>query len=199
MPIEFQITGAKELVAKLQQVGPKVRENARDGIQRLQQTLRNNIQRLFLSGTPLHVRTGNLRNSINVGPIQESASEIRGPVGTNALYAAIQNYGGTITPKSAQYLTIPLDAAKTPSGVARFSARQIIANPGEGGYKSTFFRNQVLFGVQQGGTIEALFALKSSITIPARPFMEPGLESVRDDMSATMTLAVQRAKEGLGL
>ena len=193
-----EIIGGTEMVARLQGVTPKARENVRETIRRLQQTLANNIKSQFLSGSPLHVRSGTLRGGINVGPIEESADEIRGPVGTNTIYAAIQNYGGTITPKNSTYLTIPLDAALTPAGVMRWSAREIISSPGQGGYTGTFFRNGVLFGKTAGG-IEPLFALKTSVTIPARPYMEPGLESVRGDFNAGMTDALERAKVALGL
>ncbi len=196
--ITGEILGSKELVARLGDVTPKVRENVRESVRRLQQTLQNNIRTIFLSGSPLHVRSGDLRNSINLAPIQESEHEIRGPVGTNLIYAAIQNYGGTITPKSAQFLTIPLDAALTPAGVMRWSAREIIESPSAGGYLGTFFRNGVLFGKTASG-IDPLFALRTSVTIPPHPFMEPGLESVRDDFNTGMTEAVERAKQGLGL
>lgn len=196
--ITGEVRGDKELIAKLGQVVPKARVYVRDQLQRVQIELQNNIRSLFLSGSPLHVRSGDLRNSINAGPIQESEQEIRGPVGTNLIYAAPQNYGATISAKNVQFLTIPLDAALTPAGVMRWSAREIISNPGEGGYLRTFFRNGILFG-SDGNTIDPLFALKTSVTIPPRPFMQPGLESVRGDFLAGMASALDRAKQELGL
>lgn len=42
-----------------------------------------------------------------------------------AHYAFIQEYGGTIRPKTSRYLTIPMPANLTPAGVTRFKAREL--------------------------------------------------------------------------
>lgn len=81
------------------------------------------------SGSRLQARTGKLRNSFG--------SEVRGEIGTSipltlavfsqgAIYSRLQEYGGTVKPKRAKYLTQPLPDNQTTAGVTRYgSAREL--------------------------------------------------------------------------
>ena len=75
----------------------------------------------------------------------------------------LQEEGGTITPKKASWLTIPLDAARTASGVARGNARS---------FSDTFFhetKDGRLFLMQKrGDDIVPLFRLVKSVTLKPR-------------------------------
>ena len=74
-------------------------------------------------------------------------------------YARIHHEGGTIRPKNAKYLAIPL----TPS--ARLSAPRDY--PGE-----TFIAKGIIFEKIAGSDkIVPLYALKKQVEIPARPYM----------------------------
>ncbi len=56
------------------------------------------------------VRTGNLKRSIHIETSStDTSAEAR--IGTNLVYAAVQEFGGTISPKSKAYLVF-----KTPDG-----------------------------------------------------------------------------------
>ncbi|MDD3535373.1 MAG: phage virion morphogenesis protein [Candidatus Cloacimonetes bacterium] len=79
-------------------------------------------------------------------------------IGTDLKYARIHHEGGIIRPVSAQYLAIPLTkeaAAKRPRD-----------------WKNTFVRKSVIFRKLDSGEIEALYALKTQVVMPARPYME---------------------------
>lgn len=120
-----------------------------------------------LDGQLLNKRTGTGQRSIfyRVGIDGKDVYIVVGADLEKAVYMRVQELGATIVPTHSQYLTIPLAAVLTGNGVARFSARDVISDPGAYGYVGTFFHNQVLFGKLQGGGIEPLFALKKSVTI----------------------------------
>ena len=153
--------------------------------------MRAAIQR-YLSGEALKNRTGTLERSITVAPVEETSTTIVGAVGTNEIYARIQELGGTISAKNAANLTIPLDAALTPSGVARFSAREVIDNPSVAGMTGTFFAKSILFG-KNGSAITPLFLLKPSVTLPARPYMSRALEEQRGAIEQRLSNALSQA------
>lgn len=110
-------------------------------------------------------------------------------------YAALQEFGGTIRPKRAQYLTIPLAAALTPSGVlsGRYKIRReggrFVTDAGE----TFLFRSKggnLLIGIKSRGVakgfigpgmpralatgrgssreLKAFYVLRKSVTVPAR-------------------------------
>jgi len=135
-----------------------------------------------ISGIFLKVRSGRLRSSIGSmvsikedGLLGEVGSGIR--TGEKTPYASIHETGGTITPKRVRYLTIPLNAALTPSGVARFTARELFA--GVSNYDDSFVKkssagNLIIFGVQKRGKsnkITPLFLLRNSVTLPGSQYM----------------------------
>lgn len=102
-----------------------------------------------------------------------------------APYAAIQEFGGMIVPRNGAALTIPLQAMLTANGVARGSARDVKANPESFGFSSTFIPkgHNVIMGTLlgskgrpghlrgQAGSAVPLFALKTSVMIPATHYL----------------------------
>lgn len=191
MAIQVEITGARELIARFDALPDRLRASLRNAVAASQYVLQGAIVAV-LSGEVLHVRSGSLRRSITPGPIQEDATSISGPVGTNQIYARIQELGGEIHAKNAANLTIPLDAASYSSGVARFSAREVIDNPSVAGMRSTFFAKGVLFG-SDGNSIVPLFALKPSVTLPARPYMSTGLQRAQGEIGNRLSNALAMA------
>jgi len=148
------------------------------GMEKVGQGLERHVKTQKLSGQALKARTGNLRRAIfhKVGAV---ANDVIGVVGVDlakAKYGRIQELGGVIRPKKSKHLTIPLDAAKTGNGVARFTARDVISSPGSYGYVGTFTRNNIIFGKQDGGGIVPLFALKTSVTIRAVGYLKSTVE-----------------------
>lgn len=86
-------------------------------------------------------------------------------------YGRIQEFGGVVTPKRAQYLTIPLEDNLDPSGLPRSTAPEAIA-------AGAFFWNTPArrqsgrpgFIVRRGapGSLEFLFVLAKRVVIPPR-------------------------------
>lgn len=142
------------------------------------------IQRRYRTGgtteTRTGVRTGRLRRSYGflVNAFAVGVSILVGvvrPEDESVLeYAALQEYGGTIRPKNARALTIPLDAAKTSAGVPRGRARD---------FEDTFILRRdddVPLIAQRRGRekIVPLFALVQEVTVDARPSLEPTAEAL---------------------
>lgn len=67
-------------------------------------------------------------------------------------HAGIKEYGGTIRPKNARFLTIPFASGKalTASGQPRFTARQLFESPESFGYTGAFIAKGVIFGELRG-------------------------------------------------
>jgi hypothetical protein len=185
-------------------------ENASDVIYRnVLQTMRGIGQRLTagvmqkLRGDVLGYRTGNLGRSIGyVVEANETDRSITTRVtqdSSKAIYGRIQDKGGEIRPVNGSMLTIPLEAAKTGNGVARFTAKQVRDNPADFGYKSTFVAKGVIFGVKPGKAIKGqrgvnyvpLFALKPMVRLPARPYMQPTLDEQLDQIRREIAGAVR--------
>jgi hypothetical protein len=131
------------------------------------------------------VRTGMMRRAIKE-EVTVDASGMTGRVYLDPAmgrYFDIQETGGTIMPTNAQFLTIPLAAMLTGSGVARGTARDVFATPQAFGFQSTFIAHGVIFGVETGGakalgTVVPLFALKASVTIPGTHYLQQTLDQI---------------------
>ena len=120
----------------------------------LEASMKRNIKGAFRQ------HTGDFVRSITSEPIAESGNEISGRTGSNLEYAEIQEKGGTIHAKNVRFLTIPLEAFMTGQGVARGTARDVIAHPEEFGYDGTFFSKGVLFG-KEAPTLCSFFCTES--------------------------------------
>ncbi len=152
-------------------------------------TLHEHIVADKLSGSPLKVRSGELRNSIT-SAVTASEYEARGVIATSVPYARIQEFGGRINARAAANLTIPLAAALGGDGQARFRARDLIASPALGGFTGTFVRRQILFGKLPGGTLVPLFKLQHSVELRARSFFGSALTEKRDQIFDLFRAAV---------
>ena len=98
-----------------------------------------------------------VKSAILINSISYVASDADVRVGTNVKYARIHHEGGTIFPVRAKYLAIPLtkEAAVHPP---RY-------------FENTFIAKSCIMHTLNDGTIEALYVLKRSVKIPARPYM----------------------------
>lgn len=93
---DFIITvDTSKLDARLKRLPSQIEASMLRAVKRLAIELQGYVKSDKLSGQVLHVRTGNLRSSINQEVTQEG-SVISGIVGTNVEYAAIHEYGGTL-------------------------------------------------------------------------------------------------------
>lgn len=92
-------------------------------------------------------------------------------------HASIQEHGGTITPKNAKNLLVPVSpeaahALESAGGNVRSLNLVVIPKKdGSGAYLAKI----------QGDKVEPWFALRKSVTIKARPYFEPGVRAFYRD------------------
>lgn len=120
--------------------------------------------KILATNRVLKVRTGGFRAAITQ---KIDKAKMEGRVGTKHPGARLLEYGGTIQPKKAKFLAIPLPGAETKAGVRR--------KPRD--YTGTFFvktsTGLVLMGSRVAGAkAEPLFAMKRSATIKPKRLFE---------------------------
>lgn len=126
-----------------------------------------------LSGKPLATRSGDLRRSWKNVVLGDRLDNLIGRVFSTSKYAATHEYGDpNRVPRNAKMLSIPLDAAKFPSGASRYNSPLRETLKGE--FSHTWVQRGpsgqlILFGQrgETGGAIP-LFALVPRVSIPAR-------------------------------
>ena len=146
----------------------------------------------------LSKRSGNLVNAI-VGSVQVNGSTfttITGEIGAPGVpYAKIQETGGTIRPKTAKFLAIPLPAALDGNGVP------LRAGPRD--WDKTFCAmskagNLIIFR-RLGAAITPLYVLKDEVTIPPRLGMRATLQAgVPYFVDHAVAAIMARMREGAG-
>lgn len=116
------------------------------------------------SGGALKRRSGTLSRNFIPKVGGSSLSTLFAQISNDTPYAAMHEYGGTIRPVKAKWLTIPLPKNQTASGVMRKSARRLFS---EG---NAFIAKGVIFENRGGKNSKPvpMFALKKQVTIPAR-------------------------------
>jgi hypothetical protein len=193
--ISASVTGETNFAAKLQLLTPAIRAEGKKTVLKLTYDLAREVKKEY-DTAGLNARSGALKASIQSGGATDSGASVTGKVliGQGLPYATAQEYGATIVPVNGQYLAIPLDAAKTPSGVARFAPRDAVAN----GYDRTFIENGIIFGSKWNGghgrnDFVPLFKLVRSVTLPARPFARPAFARMQPTIEREIEAAVKRA------
>jgi hypothetical protein len=128
------------------------------------------------TGSTLSRRSGKALQSIqdSVKVTGNTFDDVQGQIG-GIFYLKIQEYGGTITPKKSQYLTVPLQAALDGAGIPlRASARD---------WDKTFVikskSGNLLICRREGRQIVPLYVLVRQVTIPPRLGMRNALETGR--------------------
>jgi len=112
-------------------------------------------------------------------------------------YARLQEQGGVVVPVHAKMLRIPLPVALTPAGVVRDGLGggplRVIA-PDRFYCRRSKAGNLLLF---ERATGIPWFVLRSSVTIPARPYLRPAVERVaREYLRPALSQAVVGAVRG---
>jgi hypothetical protein len=141
-------------------------------------------RRDYLSGpypTHLQPRTQRLRASMrrsdrdNIFRVDARETTVIGELGTQVIYGRIHEVGGVIRPKHGLYLAIRTEFTKTGGGVVRPQYRgplRLVPN--------TFVRRTSTgsLGVFQriGQRVMAIAWLVKQVTIPARPYLGPGVQ-----------------------
>ncbi len=90
--------------------------------------------------------------------------------GPGVPYAAAQEYGATIVPRTARWLTIPISPAARYRS-ARSFGRSLFTIRSKAG--------NLLLVRRRGTGLEPLFVLKHRVRLPARPYMRPAVLRAR--------------------
>ena len=160
------------------------------------------IAKKFLSGQVLRRRTGNLARSVEgIYEVSEGLPRLRVGVFKSPArnYARIQEFGGTITPKKAKSLAVPVGArAITPAGVAKYASPR--EYPGDLQYIPINRGNVVAILVDpkekrkaQGERMKATYLLLRRVRVKARPFLRPGVMAFLPELTAEVSRAVRKA------
>lgn len=185
--IKFTVVTGKDLGDKFKAAAHDTRPVVEQVVRGAQLDLANAMKANIRSKFKQHV--GAFARSIVREPLRIEGNSVTGPVGSDQEFARIQEEGGEIHAKNARNLTIPLAAFMTGKGAPKGSAHDLISSPSRYGFAGTFFHKGILFGEQRvgvkrsehGATIGAavaLFLLKPSVTLPARPYAQPALDQV---------------------
>jgi HK97 gp10 family phage protein len=154
LSIEWVI-GGREVSAKLGKIEPNVREALRKEVQRLSLSLVARIQKEYLSGQVLNVRTGTLRRSINAQQF-DGTNNVSAQVGANlakAKYAKAWEFGfdrkvgagarggpRTLIGKARDRYIM-----KHPSGVKHYAARPFVRPAFDA------MKPQIIIGIETAG------------------------------------------------
>jgi len=80
------------------------RKGTASGVKSAMQNLESDARKNFSGANQLKTRSGYLRRSISYG-VYEAGDMYVGTIGSDAIYAAIHEFGGVITASAKQYLT----------------------------------------------------------------------------------------------
>jgi phage gpG-like protein len=139
--VKAAVIGDQQVVARLEGLTPRIQDAVVGALNEYSQELAGTIKEDKLSGQVLNVQTGALRDSI--APLEAVKGEVMsGGAGGGAgiVYAAIHEYGGTITAKRAPYLRF-----RTADG--RWHAVKSVVMP-ERSYMRSSFRETYEQGLQ---------------------------------------------------
>lgn len=127
------------------------------------------------------IDTGTLLRSIGIEVVEVTKDRVAVAIGTNLVYAAIHEFGGEIRPRNGKFLSIPLtdEARGAPGGSPRNFPRDL--SPRVNGNKGVL--------VDEGGV--AQYALVTSVTIPARPYLRPAFDERKDEAMQEFVDALQ--------
>lgn len=198
--MNIELEGDKALAAKFDQVPKNLGRAIVPGLVKVGLGLRAHLAQNELSGQALKVRTGQGRRSAFYRVEAGNDRDVQVVVGVDlrkAKYMRAQDKGAEITPKRAANLTIPVGPAQTAKGVARFTAREVIASPGSFGYIGTFVKNRVLFGTKgKNERPVALFILAKKVRLKAVGFLAHTLSEKRAWAESVLKEAVTAALKG---
>lgn len=146
-----------------------------------------------ISGPVLKVRSGQARASVRVLPAELHGDTIDGGVGTNSAYLPFLYRGGTIRPKNAKMLAIPIGPALTPAGVPRYASPRDVV--GLFAFRSR--AGNLLLAKREGaGKLTPYFVLKDSVTIGPHDFLSQPKAALTQTLQKTLAAAVAKQVTG---
>ena len=129
-------------------------------------------------------QTGRLTRSIKIVLFAYPAGNgVRGTWGsTDVNYALMQEIGGTIRPKRAKFLAVPISEEAKRAGSPRNLPNLVYVQS---------VRGQPMLVNENTGRVHYL--LKKSVTIPARPYLRPSADEIYPQLARNIRAAYQEA------
>lgn len=186
--IKAKVVGVAETNEQLKALKRKIPFKTIDGIRKATLVVERQIKENLTGGNPLRVQGGILRASFS-SRVFNVEGGVRGIVGSPVKYAAIHERGGTITPKRAKALTIPI-APEAKRRKARDFPDLFIwkHHEGEGG--------AFLVQPTPGGGFKIIFQLRSSVFIPPRRYITKAMKITGPKVVALVGNKIGQTVEG---
>jgi hypothetical protein len=199
MRINLKFTDqAKAAVARHKGLGGRIRDGVVEAV-RDQVVKTQNFVVSLLNNKSLRWRSGSLARDVDIQEVKNAGGSVVGAVvmraGPSEKYQKLQEFGGTITPKNAKALAVPLDAAMTGSGVIK------------GKYNTDNIRSLNLVLIKNETTGKAvlaeiikmktkdkvipIFALVGSVTVRGAHYMEDGRTFMQLEMPRVLEARIQ--------
>lgn len=126
--------------------------------------------------------TGGLAANRSV-EVKNESGKVVGTLTFHSNHARLHELGGVIKPVSAKFLAIPLtDGARKAQSPRNYPDKLHFAGGGGG-------------GVLLDSNGAAIYALKTAVTMPARPFLRPAIDEHQDEIEQAMGAALKKAIE----
>lgn len=172
---QSSVLGKEELIAKFRAMGEAAQGDAlADATLTGGAVIRNAaIENIKSQGL---VRTRNLSRSMHEEIEDKTPQRAVVAIGTNVVYGPIHEFGGTITARKGKYLAIPI-------GSYRGSPRE----HGDLRLRKTARGNLIM--VDASGTPQ--YVLKTSVEIPARPYLRPAYDEKQVEAQNTLGAALR--------
>lgn len=136
------------------------------------------------------INTGNLLNSINYEVNRDGSGEV-GPRGVK--YAAIQELGGTIRPKDARALTVPLIKEAEGERARNFPDLKFIPPSRSNPDNKTV---GILARELANGRLKPYYVLRTEVTIPPKHYIADAVSESEKGINSILEDLLERGLEG---
>lgn len=144
------------------------------------------------AGGPPGNRTGSLSRSIQAKDITAEPLKPTWRVGTNMVYARIQEMGGRVRPKKGKFLPVPIGVdgmramARAKGNLRSLDLTLLRTKAGKlllGKWK----------GTKRSQTFQPLIILVKEVYLPARPYMRPAYNESKGVTAGNVAVAISKA------
>ena len=182
-----EILGVDRVATYLGRMPEKSRQAVGQKVRFLALMLQNYVKEDELTGQALHVRSGNLRRSIT-NKVIDSDGTYTGIVGTNCVYAAIHEFGGSTRP----HLILPVHAKALMFQSAGFVGPvQVLKN--QNGRYSKGAKAKITAALAEGALQFAKGVHHPGSKIPMHSFLRSALDAKRSEIVAQLQDAIRGA------
>jgi len=171
--ITVKLIGAKELEKKMKRIEKDIIDKMEAAVMTGALIIQNDAKKRA------PYKTGTLRKSIHMETAKKTKESIVIEVGTDLEYAAIHEFGGTITPKNSKFLAIPIGNLKGSPRKHKLRVAQTL-------------KGQYILVDDSG---KAQYLLRRSVTISPRPYLRPALDENEHEIKKRIRDELRRVFE----